>query len=167
MRPHRARSAKLFCSIEGTPFVSVSATLAAILLFIPMVVVEHHGTSSLDLAQVSHPIPMPDADSRDALVVAVMRNGWVFFGNHRITPEQMSPQVRERVTRGRETMVYMRVDSRAKYSDVAGVLDGLRSAGIRRVGFLLDQRKVPAPSRGSVGSTVYPLTTQQLEKYYV
>src|SRR6266545_4714544 len=89
MRPHRARSAKLFCSIEGTPFVSISVTLAAIFLLIPMVVIEPPSGVSIDLAKVNYPISMPGAKREDALIVAVMRDGSVFFGNGRVTPKEL------------------------------------------------------------------------------
>ena len=41
---------------------------------------------TVDLAKVNNPTQMPDADKEDALIVAVMRNGDVFFGNDRIAP---------------------------------------------------------------------------------
>ncbi len=147
MHPSLARSTKLFCSIEGTGFVSVSAILAAILLLIPMVVVEHLSGTSLELALANHPISMPGANRKDALVVAIMRSGSVFFGNNKITPEELSLQVREGLSPWKERTIYMKVDAHSKYSDVAAVLDNLRSAGVRRVSFLLNQRKVSVRSR--------------------
>jgi biopolymer transport protein ExbD len=129
-----------FCTIEGTPFVSVAVTLAAILLFIPLGIVEHPGNSGIELAKVNHPIYMPGASSDDALVVTVTRNGWVFFASERVTPEEMSSRACDRLTHVHLDGIYMMVDARASYSDVAGVLNSLRAARITRVGFLLDQR---------------------------
>ena len=146
MRPHRARSAKLFCSIEGTPFVSVSVTLAAIFLLIAMVVIEPPSGGGIDLAKVNYPISMPDAKREDALIVAVMRNGWIFFGNDRVTPEELGPKVYERQIHAARKTIYLKIDGGARYADVAGVLDSLRSVGVGKVSLLLDQRKIPTLS---------------------
>jgi biopolymer transport protein ExbD len=111
-----------------------------------MVVVEPPSGGSIDLAKVNYPISMSGANRKDALIIAVMRNGSVFFGNDRLTPEQLSPVLRERLIHRTGRTIYLKVDERAKYADVAGVLDSLRSAGVGSVSFLLDQRKLPVLS---------------------
>lgn len=46
--------------------------------------------------------------------------------------------------RGMERMVYIHADMRAHWSGLKTVLDGVRSAGILRVAFLVDQRRSTA-----------------------
>jgi hypothetical protein len=43
--------------------------------------------------------------------------------------------------------VYIIADMRARWSTVKIVLEGVRSAGIIRVAFLADQRRVPSVTR--------------------
>ena len=126
--------------------MSVSVTLAAIFLLIPMVVIEPPSGGSIDLAKVNYPISMPDAKREDALIVAVMRTGSVFFGNDRVSPEELGPKVHERQIHATRKTIYLKIDGRAKYADVAGVLDGLRCVGVGKVSFLVDQRKIPTRS---------------------
>ncbi len=71
-----------------------------------------------------------------------MRDGKVFFGNERVTTEQLTAKIGERVSHHAERKVFIRADARARYGTVGAALDGIRSAGVLRIGILVDQRKV-------------------------
>ena len=104
-----------------------------------------HSVASVDLAHVGHPAPMPGAKRDDAMVVIVTRNGLAFFGIDHVTPADLPAKIQDRLKdRGVERKVYIRADSRAKWGAVKVVLDGVRSAGILRVAFLVDQRRSTA-----------------------
>jgi biopolymer transport protein TolR len=98
---------------------------------------------SADLAQADHPISMPKAVREDAMVVAVMRDGKVFFGTDRIKPWNLPVKIRDSVSHGAERKVYIKADARAKYGAVKDVLDGVRSSGIEKIGFLVERRRTP------------------------
>ena len=73
----RNEGAKVNSDINVTPMVDVMLVLLIIFMVItPML---QHGVS-VDLAKVNNPEQMPDADKEDALLVAVMRDGKVYFG---------------------------------------------------------------------------------------
>ena len=69
---------------------------------------------SVDLAKVSSPTEMRGADREDALVVAITRDGQVWFATDRITAENLPAAIRERVLRGAERRVYIKADMRAR-----------------------------------------------------
>ena len=74
----RNEGAKVNSDINVTPMVDVMLVLLIIFMVItPML---QKGVS-VDLAKVNSPSAMPDADKEDALIVAIMRDGQVFFGN--------------------------------------------------------------------------------------
>jgi len=108
------------------------------------------------LAKVNNPEQMPDADKEDALVVAIMRNGDIFFGNDRIQPEQLTNKVKDRIANRTSKIVYVRADARAKYKSVVEVVDNVRAAGVDDLGLLTDQKKTnnppPAPTKTASGS---------------
>jgi biopolymer transport protein ExbD/biopolymer transport protein TolR len=95
----------------------------------------------VDLAKVNNPEQMPDADKEDALVVAVMRTGDVFFGNDKIAPDQLTGKVKDRLANRADKRVYIRADARAKFGRVVEVVDNIRAAGVDQLGLLTDQRK--------------------------
>ena len=78
-----------------TAFASIMVFLVALMMF--QTPSTHHGVGP-DLPRVDHPIPMPDANREDAMLVAIMRDGTVFFGNEvDLVPSAQGPaRVRRR-----------------------------------------------------------------------
>jgi biopolymer transport protein ExbD len=103
-----------------------------------------HDGGSIDLPRVNHPTAMARAEREDALVVAIMRTGDVFFGNDKFSAGSLSDALRERLHSTRERKVYIRADARVHWATVGLVLDEVRAAGIAEVAFLADQRKEAA-----------------------
>ena len=90
----RDEGAKVNSNINVTPMVDVMLVLLIIFMVItPML---QKGVT-VDLAKVNNPEQMPDEEKEDALVVAVMRNGDVFFGNDRINPDQLTNKIKDRI----------------------------------------------------------------------
>ena len=90
----RNEGSKVNSDINVTPMVDVMLVLLIIFMVVtPML---QKGVS-VDLAKVNNPEQMPDADKEDALVVAVMRTGDVFFGNDKIAPDQLTGKVKDRI----------------------------------------------------------------------
>ena len=138
-------------NINVTPMVDVMLVLLIIFMVItPML---QKGVT-VDLAKVNNPMQMPDADKEDALIVAVMRNGDVFFGSDRIQPDQLTNKIKDRIANRTSKIVYLRADARAKYKAVVDVVDNVRAAGVDDLGLLTDQRKqTTTPTPGTVAPT--------------
>lgn len=137
----RVRTAELFCSLDRTPFVVVSATLFAICMFALVMIAGRPRIGGLDLPKANYPIRMPDANKEDAIVLTVSNDGRPFWGQDPISVGNFPPQLRDRLGRRPEALIYLNVDAHASYRNVGKVLDALRSAGVGRVVFLVDQRK--------------------------
>ena len=153
--PLGKRALPVNSSINVTPMVDVMLVLLIIFMVItPML---QKGVS-VDLAKVNNPEQMPDADKEDALIVAIMRNGDIFFGNDRIAPDQLTNKIKDRIANRVDKRVYIRADARAKYKSVVEVVDNVRAAGVDDLGLLTDQRK----QAGTPGSPGAPTTTAAL-----
>jgi len=146
----RNEGAKVNSDINVTPMVDVMLVLLIIFMVItPML---QKGVS-VDLAKVNNPEQMPDADKEDALVVAIMRDGKVFFGNDRTEPDQLTQKVKDRLSNRVDKRVFIRADARAKFGSVVQIVDNVRAAGVDQLGLLTDQRKqtttqAPPPTGG-------------------
>ena len=69
----RNEGSKVNANINVTPMVDVMLVLLIIFMVItPML----QNKVAIDMARVENPIPMPDADKEDAIVVAVTRDGY-------------------------------------------------------------------------------------------
>jgi biopolymer transport protein TolR len=143
----RNEGANVSSAINVTPMVDVMLVLLIIFMVItPML---QHG-QSVDLVQVNNPTAMPDADKEDALLVAVMRDGTVYFGNDKLPVDQLTGKVKDRIAGKTEKIVYVKADARAKFGSVVAVVDNVRAAGVDQLGLLTEQRKAPtAPATPS------------------
>ena len=146
----RDEGSKVNSDINVTPMVDVMLVLLIIFMVItPML---QKGVS-VDLAKVNNPTPMQDADKEDALVVAIMRDGKVYFGNDAIQPDQLTGKVKDRLANRTDKRVYVRADARSRFKSVVDVVDNVRAAGVDELGLLTEQRKnapnaPPPPSGG-------------------
>jgi len=138
-------------TINVTPMVDVMLVLLIIFMVItPML---QKGVS-VDLAKTNNPVQMPDADKEDALLIAVQRDGSLFFGSDKIAPDSLTNRIKDRLANRTDKRVYVRADARAKYGYVVEVVDNVRAAGVDDLGLLTEQRKAgsfattPAPTKG-------------------
>src|SRR5207248_5260038 len=116
----RNEGAKVNSNINVTPMVDVMLVLLIIFMVItPML---QKGVS-VDLAKVNTRTQMPDADKEDALLVAVMLDGQVFFGNDKTPPDQLTQKIKHRLANKVDKRVFIRADARAKYGSVFEVVD--------------------------------------------
>jgi biopolymer transport protein TolR len=145
----REEGKKVNSNINVTPMVDVMLVLLIIFMVItPML---QKGVS-VDLAKVNSPEAMPDADKEDALIVAVMRDGKIFFGSDLIVPDQLTQKIKDRISNRTDKRVYIRADARAKYGSVVEVVDNVRSAGVDDLGLLTEQRKNKPQSAPATGA---------------
>ena len=147
----RDEGSKVNSNINVTPMVDVMLVLLIIFMVItPML---QKGVS-VDMAKVASPTPMPDADKEDALLIAVMRDGKIFFGTDRVEPEQLTAKVKDRLSNKADKRVFIKADARARYGNVVEVVDNVRSAGVDDVGLLTDQLKTGAAAQAPPAATL-------------
>ena len=151
MHQRQSRSAKFICTIDVTGFAGVMFALVAMFLFSAAVVTDSPrdaGNVAVDLAKVSNSTDMRGALREDALLIAVQRDGHIWFDRSQIAPENLSAAIRDRVSHGAEPKVYIRADLRVDYGRVVEVLSRVRSAGIENVAFLVNERNTrPRPMK--------------------
>ena len=145
----RDEGSKVNSNINVTPMVDVMLVLLIIFMVItPML----QKGASVDMAKVNNPVPMPDADKEDALLVVVMRDGQIYFGTDRISLADLTNKVKDRLADKPDKRIFIRADMRAKYGAVVDVVDNVRAAGVDDVGLLTEQRHTgPASTKPPTG----------------
>ena len=135
----------------SAPNVVPMADIMLVLLIIFMVITPmlQKGVS-VDLAKVTDPRDMKEADKDDAIVVAITRDDRIFLGNNKIAKEEITGQIKDLLANRLDKTVYVKSDGRAKYGTVVAVVDEIRSAGVDQLGLLTDKTKstssTPAPA---------------------
>ncbi|HEU4414797.1 MAG TPA: biopolymer transporter ExbD [Candidatus Angelobacter sp.] len=136
----RNEGAKVNSNINVTPMVDVMLVLLIIFMVItPML---QKGTI-VEMAKTNNPQQMPDADKDDALIVAVQKDGKVFFNSQMVSADDLTQKVKESVSSRTNKEVFVRADARAHYKAVVDVVDEVRSAGVDTLGLLTEQRHDP------------------------
>ena len=134
----RDEGSKVNSNINVTPMVDVMLVLLIIFMVVtPML---QKGVS-VDLAKTDSPIAMQDADKEDALIVAIMRDGTVFFGTDKTPVDQLTNKMKDKLANRVDKRVFIRADARARYGAVVDVVDNVRAAGVDQLGLLTEQRK--------------------------
>ena len=124
-------------NINVTPMVDVMLVLLIIFMVItPML----QKSRPVELAKTVNPIQMPDADKEDAIIVAVQRDGKIFFDTTQVGPDELTQKVKDRIANRVDKTVYVKADARAKYKNVVDVVDNVRSAGVSELGLLTEQK---------------------------
>ncbi|HKT49332.1 MAG TPA: biopolymer transporter ExbD [Candidatus Angelobacter sp.] len=132
-----SQAAKINSRINVAPMVDVML----VLLIIFMVITPMIQAGRVKLATTSNPMPMPDVNREDALVVAVMHDGTIFLGSQIVTGETLTEKIKDESSTHTDKTVYVRADARVRYGALVNVVDDLRSAGIDQLGLLTQQRQ--------------------------
>jgi len=144
----RNEGAKVNSDINVTPMVDVMLVLLIIFMVVtPML---QKGVS-VDMAKVNNPEQMPDADKEDALLVAVQKDGRVFFGTDLIQVADLTQKIKDRLANRTDKRVFLKADARAKFGAVVEVVDNVRAAGVDQLGVRRDQKisgALPPPPAG-------------------
>jgi biopolymer transport protein ExbD/biopolymer transport protein TolR len=132
------RTASYNSEINVTPMVDVMLVLLIIFMVItPML---QKGVN-VELAKTNNPIAMEDADKEDAVLIAVERDGKVYFDTEQISPDQLTAKVQDKIANKADKKVFIKADARARYKMVVDVVDNVRGAGVDQVGLLTEQAK--------------------------
>ena len=122
--------------INVTPMVDVMLVLLIIFMVItPML----QKGSNVEMAKTNNPIAMEDADKEDAVLIAIQRDGTIFFDLDKVTADQLITKVSDRLQNKADKRIFIKADGHAKYGTVVEVVDNVRSAGVDQVGLLTEQ----------------------------
>src|SRR5580698_8939831 len=136
----RDEGKKVNSNINVTPMVDVMLVLLIIFMVItPML----QNKVQINMAQVTNPISMPDADKDDAIVVAITRDGGVFLGQNKVALSELGGQVRDKLSDQPGKTIFVRADARAQFKAVEDAIDAVRTAGVDDVGLLTQKREGP------------------------
>jgi biopolymer transport protein ExbD/biopolymer transport protein TolR len=105
------------------------------------------------MARTDNPIKMPEADREDSLIVAIMRDGKVYFNSDVVTPETLTDKVKDKLANKVDKRIFVKADAGAKYGDVVAVVDEVRSAGVDQLGLLTEERKQGSLESPDTGKT--------------
>jgi biopolymer transport protein TolR len=125
-------------SVNSSVFAQSMLGCALVLLIVFMMYAPSHHGLAFDRYISHHLTSMPAAIREDAMRVMLSRDGTIYFGNAKVTSEDLAEQIRQRLESGAQHKVFLILDQRAKFGDLSVVLDEVRHAGIWDIAFLAE-----------------------------
>ena len=128
------------------PFCQLNIALCTTFVLLQIIVMTanttnfhfHHGRS-IDLVRTVNSTSMPNSLREDSMRITVTRDGRLFFHTAAVNSIELPNLIRDDLSKGVECKVYLAVDARTKYGDVATVLDQIRQTKILNLAILTEK----------------------------
>jgi biopolymer transport protein ExbD/biopolymer transport protein TolR len=102
----------------------------------------------------SNAVAVPNADTQDALVVALTADGTAYLRADHVATSALAERVRSILSTRNEKTLYIKADARVPYARVVEVIDAVQKSGVEGLTLLTaqpdpaDQGKRPVPPKG-------------------
>jgi len=132
-------AAKVNSDINVTPM----ADIMLVLLIIFMITTPLLQTGiTVNLPKAKNPLQAEGADSKDATVVALDRQGRVFLGKSQTTETALMEQLTKKFSGGEiNKVMYLKADTAVLYGRVVEVVNECRKTGVERIGLMTEKEK--------------------------
>jgi biopolymer transport protein ExbD/biopolymer transport protein TolR len=85
-------------------------------------------------------VAVPNADTQDALVVALTADGTAYLGGDRLPAPALADAVRSSLSTRKEKTLYIKADARVRYARLIEVIDALQRSGVEGLTLLTAQQ---------------------------
>lgn len=132
-------SGKVTSDINVTPM----ADIMLVLLIIFMITTPLLQTGiTVNLPKAKYPLEAPDADSKEAVVVALDRQGRVYLGKNPTTESALMDALVKRFSGGEiNKVMYLKADTAVQYGRVVEIVNECRKTGVEKIGLMTEKEK--------------------------
>src|SRR6185295_3634138 len=85
---------------------------------------------SVQMPVTRNAVAVPDADTQDALVVALTADGTTYLRAEPLSTPALAEKVRSMLSTRNETTLYIKADARVPYARLVEVIDAVRNSGV-------------------------------------
>ena len=97
---------------------------------------------TVNLPKAKNPLDAPEADSKDAVVVALNREGRIYLSKTMITETDLLDYLAKRFSSGEiNKTIYLKADNAVAYGRVVQIVDQCRKTGVERIGLMTEKEK--------------------------
>jgi len=96
---------------------------------------------TVNLPKAKNPLDAPEADSKDAIVVALTREGRIYLQKTPITEDELIKYVTDRLTGEINKTMFLKADQSVAYGRVVQIVNQCRKAGVERIGLMAEKEK--------------------------
>lgn len=123
--------------------VTPMADVMLVLLIIFMITTPLLQTGvTVNLPKAKNPLDAPEADSKEAVIVAINRDGRLFLSKSLTTEEDLSEFLVQRFSGGEiNKTIFLKGDQAVAYGRVVDLVNMCRKAGVERIGLMTEKEK--------------------------
>jgi biopolymer transport protein TolR len=123
--------------------VTPMADIMLVLLIIFMITTPLLQTGiTVNLPKAKNPLDAPEADSKDAVLLAVTRDGKLYLAKKPITETDLVEFLVKKFSGGEiNKTVFLKGDSAVAYGKVVDLVNQCRKAGVERIGLMTEKEK--------------------------
>lgn len=123
--------------------VTPMADIMLVLLIIFMITTPLLQTGiTVNLPKARNPLDAPEADSKDAVVVALNREGRIYMAKTAVSESELLDALAKKFSGGEiNKTIFLKADSAVAYGRVVQIVDSCRRAGVEKIGLMAEKEK--------------------------
>lgn len=95
---------------------------------------------TVNLPKAKNPLDAPEADSNEAVVIAVNREGRLYLKKTPTSDEDLYNYLQNRFSGGEiNRMIFLKADTALSYGRVVQIVNGCRRSGVERIGLMAEK----------------------------
>ena len=97
---------------------------------------------TVNLPKAKNPLDAPEADSNEAVVIAVNREGRLYLKKTPTSDEDLYNYLQNRFSGGEiNRTIFLKADTALSYGRVVQIVNGCRRSGVERIGLMAEKEK--------------------------
>ena len=97
---------------------------------------------TVNLPKAKNPLDAPEADSKDAVVVALNRDGRIYLAKTPVSENELLEFLAKRFSSGEiNKTIYLKADTAVAYGRVVQIVNECRKSGVERIGLMTEKEK--------------------------
>ena len=97
---------------------------------------------TVNLPKAKNPLDAPEADSKEAVVVAMNREGKLYLAKKQISDQDLYEFLLKKFSGGEiNRTIFLKADTALAYGRVVEVVNGCRTAGVERIGLMAEKER--------------------------
>jgi biopolymer transport protein TolR len=97
---------------------------------------------TVNLPKAKNPLDAPEADSKDAVVVALNRDGRIYLAKNPISEAELLEFLGKKFSGGEiNKTIFLKADTAVAYGRVVQIVNQCRKAGVERIGLMAEKEK--------------------------
>ena len=122
--------------------VTPMADIMLVLLIIFMITTPLLQTGvTVNLPKAKNPLDAPEADSKDAIVIALTREGRIYLQKTAISEDDLVKLLNDRLTNEINKTMFLKADQSVAYGRVVQIVNQCRKSGVERIGLMAEKEK--------------------------